>query len=123
MLSAVGQLEKWLYVISAIVLVAGLVVAALIYVSADDAQETAASYLIINGEAHAIPPGASKTHVRELQRFGGKAAVLFDELNRWFAGLWHGKSLAVTLAWISVVVSLALFLVARRIARQEPPRA
>ena len=118
-----GQIEKTLYVVSAIVLAAGLVVAALIYVTADDAQETAASYLIINGEAHAIPPGASRTYVCELERFGGKAAVLFDELNRWFAGLWDGKSLAVTLAWISILVSLVLFLLARYMARQEPPRA
>lgn len=99
--------------ISAIVLAAGLLAAALIYVTVEDAQSSAAGYVIINGEAHAIPPSASKTYLRELQRFGGKAAVLFDEFNRWFAELWQGKSLAVTIAWISVFVSFALFLLGR----------
>jgi len=57
----------------------------------------------------------SKTHVRELQRFGGKAAVLFDEFNRWFETLWHGKRLGVTIASLSAGASLALWLVARRV--------
>ena len=50
---------------------------------------------------------------RELERYGGKANVIFDELNRWFASIWHGKRLRITLGWISVVASLGLFLLAR----------
>ena len=55
----------------------------------------------------------SKTYVRELQRFGGKMAVLSDELNRWFASLWQGKSLGITIAWLSVAAAAGVFLVAR----------
>ena len=58
---------------------------------------------------------ASKQYARQLQRFGGKAAVMFDEFNRWFAGLWEGKSLAITVAWISVIASLGIYLFARRL--------
>ena len=36
-------------------------------------------------------PATTKTYVRELERFGGEAAVLFDEFNGWFAARWHGK--------------------------------
>jgi hypothetical protein len=39
--------------------------------------------------------------------------VIFDELNRWFASLWQGKRLGITLGWISVVASLGVFLLAR----------
>jgi hypothetical protein len=60
---------------------------------------------------------AKLTYLRDLERFGGKAAVLFDELNRWFAGLWRGKSLATTVAWISVFVALVLF----ALGRHAPP--
>jgi hypothetical protein len=50
-----------------------------------------------------------------LLRFGGRASVLFDDFNRWFAGLWRGKALGVTIGWLSAGTSLALFLVARRV--------
>jgi len=52
-------------------------------------------------------------YVRELQRFGGRAAVLFDEFNRWFDALWHGESLAIAVGCISVLVALGIFLFAR----------
>jgi hypothetical protein len=56
----------------------------------------------------------SRSYNRQLQRFGGKAAVLFDDFNRWFAGLWHGKSLGLTVIWLSVLAALCVYLVARR---------
>jgi LPS O-antigen subunit length determinant protein (WzzB/FepE family) len=50
--------------------------------------------------------------VRELQRYGGKMAVVFDDINRWFASLWHGKSLALTVAFLSFLAAFALFFTA-----------
>ena len=44
----------------------------------------------------------SKRYQRELERYGGKANVIFDELDRWLASLWQGKKLGITLGWISV---------------------
>ena len=38
---------------------------------------------------------------------------LFDDFNRWFAGLWQGKNLGVTIGWLSAAVSFALALFAR----------
>jgi len=40
------------------------------------------------------------------------ASVLCDEFSRWFARLWQGKALGLTLAALSGLVSLALFLFA-----------
>jgi len=40
--------------------------------------------------------------------------VLFDELNRWFAGLWEGRQLGITVAWITILGAAGLFLIARR---------
>ena len=44
-----------------------------------------------------------------MQRFGGKTALLFDDFSRWFGELWQGKTLAKTLAWISVLASLGIY--------------
>ena len=52
----------------------------------------------------------SKRHLLELERIGGKAAVVAAEMNEWFDSLWHGKRLAGTLAVLSVGISLLCFL-------------
>ena len=87
-----------------VVLVLGLASALGMYLAADDAPASAALV-----EMH-----GSKPYVHQLERFGGKAAVMFDQFNRWFAGLWEGRQLGVTVAWITIVVAAAMFLVARR---------
>jgi hypothetical protein len=87
-----------------VVLVLGLASALGMYLAADDAPASAAL-----AEMH-----GSKPYVHQLERFGGKAAVMFDQFNRWFAGLWEGRQLGVTVAWITIVVAAAMFLVARR---------
>lgn len=108
-----AALQKRLYVAATLVLVAGLLAAWLIYRTAGDEPIAAGSQVvIIDGQAYAIAPTDSKEYMRELERFGGKATVLFVELEDWFAGLWRGRSLAITVAWISALVSLGLFVVA-----------
>ena len=119
------ELQTRLYASSFIVLIAGLCGAVLIYLTAGDDADTAEAYriVVVDGKAYPIAPGESKMYVRELQRFGGKAAVVFDEFNRWFAGLWRGKSLAVTVGWIAVLLSLGLFLFARWVSPGPNPGA
>jgi len=109
-----ADLKKRLYRSGIVVLVAGLCGAALIYLTAGEAPAGADGYryVIVDGKSYPIPLRDTKMYVRDLQRFGGKAAVLFDEFNSWFAGLWQGRSLAFTVAWISVFLSLGIFLLA-----------
>lgn len=52
---------------------------------------------------------SSKKYVRELERFGGKFAVLTAELNQWLAGLWHGKALAIVVGILSLLLALLLW--------------
>lgn len=108
-----------LYVVSIVILLAGLCSAMAIYLTAEDAPDDALGYVIVDGTAYPVSPGSSRTYVRDLQRFGGKASVIFDEFNRWFVGLWRGRSLGITLAWISVVVSLGVFLFARSLPDRD----
>lgn len=109
--------KKRLTLCSIIVAVVGLCSAVLIYLTAgeDTIADEGFEIVVIDGKAYPIPLASTKMYQRELQRFGGKAAVLFDDFNRWFKGLWRGKSLAVTVVWITVFLSLGLFLLAREL--------
>lgn len=113
-----------LYRVSAGILVVGLAVAACIYLFVDDstADPRGSQTVIVDGSTYSIPLNATKLYTRDLARFGGKAAILFDDLNQWFAGLWEGRALAGTILWISVIASLAVFLAARYLFPDEPPR-
>src|SRR6266853_6246798 len=108
-------MQRRLYLCSFIILVAGLCGALLIYLTAgeDTEGDEGSEIIIVDGKAYPIPLSGTKMYRRELQRFGGKAALLFDDFNRWFAGLWHGKSLAVTVVWITAFISLGLFFLGR----------
>jgi hypothetical protein len=55
---------------------------------------------------------ATRDYQGKMEYVGGKANVLGAEIQDWFAGLWHGRNLAYTLAVLTLVVSLACFYVA-----------
>ena len=104
-----AQLKARLYLACLFVLSAGLCSAALIYALAEDAPESGQDYIVVNGVAYPVAPQTTKRYVRGLEQYGGKAAVLFDEFNRWFGALWRGKALALTVACLSTVAAGALF--------------
>lgn len=101
--------RTWISIASLAVLVAGLSAGLALYVTAEDEPEASAASALL------LSPGSSKVYIREIQRFGGKQAVLFDEALRWFGGLWQGKALGKTVAALSSLAALGMFLVARRL--------
>jgi hypothetical protein len=96
-----------------VVLVVGFTAALLVYSFADEGETETSSYIVVDGLKYPIDPASSKRYVRDLEMYGGKASVVFDEFNRWFGSLWQGRKLAFTLAWLSALVSGALFLFGR----------
>jgi hypothetical protein len=115
-------MQRRLYLCSIIIVVVGLCGALLIYLTAgEDTDGEGFEIVIVDGKAYPIPLSSTKMYRRELQRFGGKAALLFDDFNRWFTGLWHGKSLAVTVVWITAFISLGVFLFARLLPPDPKP--
>src|ERR1700746_1881511 len=38
----------------------------------------------------------------QLERMGGKSYILFNDINEWFSGLWHGRRLAYTIGVLSI---------------------
>src|SRR5262249_33555396 len=116
------SLRRRLVIWSAVVAVVGLSTALAIYLPIGEGAGADEDYqiLIVDGQVYRIPLADTKMYRRDLQRFGGTAAVVLDEFSRWFAGLWRGRSLAITLAWITAFVSVVLLLLARRIPPDAP---
>ncbi len=61
------------------------------------------------GSPYAVSPRDSKSYQREMKLYGGTANLLADELRRWFDGLWQGKTLAYTVAFLTLFATLVLF--------------
>jgi hypothetical protein len=111
----VAHLHESLILIGAIIMLVGLGSAIMIYQSAGGDSESVLGYEIIDGSAYPIRPEDSRMYRRDLELYGGKAAVITDDFSRWFVGLWHGKSLAFTVAGISIFISFVFFFAANRL--------
>jgi len=107
-----AELKKRLHLACLVILATGICGAMLIYRFAADVPDASLGYVIANGTPYPISTRNSKTYRREVERFGGKAALMFDDFDRWFVQLWRGKTLAKTVAWISVLVSLGIYVFA-----------
>jgi hypothetical protein len=91
------------------ILAAGLIAALLILaVAAPDADLAAAEEL-----------ARTRAYQHNVELMGGRFALLTVEFDQWFAGLWHGRALAGTVAALAVVLALGCFGIARL---QSPPR-
>ena len=111
--------RRRLYLAGAAILLAGWVGAAAIYTGSSDENSDALGYEFVDGVAYPILAYESKSYRHDLERFGGKAAIMADDFNRWFSGLWIGKRLAYTLATLATGAALACFLTARRLPRDD----
>lgn len=96
--------RRW--VIAGLLVLVGWAVALILYATTPDAADDEEMYDVTH----------SKTYVREMERIGGKAAVLANDINEWFAGLWEGKTRSYIIAVSSVLVAGAYLFVTR------PPR-
>jgi len=114
-----AQLKARLYLACLIVLAVGLCSAAILYALAEDSPEGGQDYIVVNGVSYPMAQQTTKRYVRTLEQFGGKASVLFDEFDRWFASLWRGRNLALTVACLSTAAAAALFLFARWLPDRE----
>ena len=107
--------QTCLNLISVMILLVGLGSAVLIYRIAENDSNSVFGYEIIGGQAYPIMPEDSKMYLRDLQLYSGKAGVLADEFRRWFVGLWYGKSLAFTVAYITLFISFVVFYAANHL--------
>jgi hypothetical protein len=81
--------------IAVLILVVGLTSSVIVYLTARSAAPNPLGY----------NPLDTKKYLRELEVYGGKANILATELREWFDGLWHGKPLAFTLLFITLILA------------------
>ena len=111
----IADLYTCLNLISAIILLVGLCSAILIYRTAENNSYGVLGYEEGDGFVYPIMPEYSKKYLRDVELIGGKANVLADEFRRWFIGLWHGESLAFTVACITIFISFGVFYAAHHL--------
>ena len=97
------------------ILLIGFGISVFIYLMADNDENNFLGYEVIGGSAYPIRPEDSKVYQRDLQMVGGKAFVLEDHFQRWFSGLWHGKSLAFVVFGITLLISAGFFYAANNL--------
>jgi hypothetical protein len=100
------QMKRY-QVITALNVMIGFSCAAIIYMTAGDVP---------------VDPFAefenSKRFVHEVERMGGKSAVVANDLSKWFAGLWQGESLSYTVACITIVIAAGYYFIASGLAAE-----
>lgn len=107
------ELKRKLHISCLIILAVGLCAAILIHEFAEDIPDASLGDTVVNGTLYPLSTRDSKKYRHDLERFGGKAALVFDDFYQWLSQLLQGKRLGKTVAWISVLVSLGVYLFAR----------
>jgi len=102
----------YLQAISAAILLVGMSSAIWIYERAGAGPPEVVGYEEGGGTTYPVLPENSKVYERNMELYGGKANVLADELRRWFVGLWHGTSLAIIVACVTLLASFGFFFAA-----------
>jgi hypothetical protein len=105
--------EMRLHLVSAAILLIGLGSAVAIFLAADEAPEAEQGYEVAGKFIYPAMNERSKRYQHDLEMYGGKAAVLADDFNRWFDGLWRGRALAFTVAVLSALTAIGFFIAAR----------
>jgi len=96
--------------IAFLVLLFGLCGAVIVYERAANAPVQVLGYEQgEDGKVYPILPEDSKKYQRDLKLYGGTANVMADEMRRWVAGLFQGKTLGITIGCLTVLAALILF--------------
>ena len=90
--------------ISYIIFSVGILISAVVYVTASPPMEKPFGYDPLN----------TKVFLRQLELFGGRSNIMAAELMEWFVGLWQGKNLSYTIACITVIISMILWFMGSR---------
>ena len=107
------RLHAAIYYAGVGILVLGLTCAALIFVFSEGNEAADAADEIARG----------RMYQHNIELMGGKLAVYTDEFSRWFAGLWHGRTLGYTAGVLAVATATVCFVLALALSMPSPPEA
>ena len=92
------------------ILLAGFVSALLIYATAKPDPANPLGY----------EPEDSKVYLRDMELYGGKANLLASEFRQWLESLWHGRRLAGTVIFLTLVLLLFFLVVSTPLPPADP---
>ncbi len=98
--------------LSAAILLAGVAVGLFIYLTTPPPDEALQQQI-----------EQTKQYERQIEEYGGTANLLASQLREWFAGLWHGSTLGLTIVVLSALAAVVAFLVLTPLPPAPPPRA
>jgi hypothetical protein len=104
-------LQRRFRLVGALILVVGMAASAVVFRTAKPDYDSALVKVLNN----------TKSREYQMEVIGGKANLFASDLRDWFSGLWHGRGLARTLAFLSASGFLACFWVAHRLNYAPPP--
>ncbi len=107
-----AALRRRLRLAGAVILIAGLAASAIAYRTAAPDDDRLLIARLNN----------TKRYEYQMEVMGGKANILASEFKDWFLGLWRGRGLSRTLAFLSVGGALGCFFVAHRLGHVERRR-
>jgi len=110
-----------LYIVAAVIMLAGLGNAVSIYLAAENDSVDALNFGVENRNTEVVKPENTKIYSRNLELYGGEVNVLVDDLKNWILGLLQGKSLAYTIACITVIISVGVLIVADYLPHDQEP--
>jgi hypothetical protein len=96
-----------------LILLAGLGSAVVIWQAQDRIDRQDGEGGATNTGAAPVAPEDSRRYTHDVEQYYGETGLLADKWTRWFEGLAHGKSLAMTIAVLSVVAASGCFFSAR----------
>lgn len=84
------------------------------------------SALVVHLTARPAPPNPlgydpqdSRQYLRQMEVYGGRANLLASEFREWFESLWHGRRLAVTMVFLTLVLLLFYLVASTPLPRGE----
>ena len=99
---------KRCYLVTAGILLTGFGIALAIYLTAEEIPDNPfADY------------ENSKRFSHEVQRMGGKMALVANDAGAWFSALWQGRQLAYTVACITLLFAVGYYIIASGIDHGE----
>lgn len=101
-----------LHIVSLLVLLLGMASSTAIYLTVEDIPEN-----VFHDYEH------SKIFRHEMEAVGGKLNMLLSELCCEFARLWQGKTLAYSVATLTIVLSSVIFMVERHLRDRRKPES
>ena len=66
-------------------------------------------------------PNDSKRYLRDMEMFGGKANIITSQFREWVGSLFQGRSLAFTVAALTLLLALAVWFFGTPLPPEPPP--